>query len=109
MDNTYCVGGERNLTDCRFDGWGVNDCHETEAAGVVCRSGPVSLIDAPPPTTAATTTTTTTSTTASPATALGARKLQQDMAPRKRIKVAARKNRNLLTIPPALVFSFFRK
>lgn len=42
MDNLYCVGGEKNLTECRFDGWGVSDCEESEAAGVVCIPGPVS-------------------------------------------------------------------
>lgn len=108
MDNIYCGGGEKNLTDCRFDGWGINDCQESEAAGVVCLDGPVSLLSPPltvnPP--AATTTSmpkATMTTTISPTTSTVAsstairtgrqqqlepvKKLQQDMAPRMRIKV----------------------
>lgn len=93
MDNSYCTGAENNLTDCRFDGWGVNDCHESEAAGVVCSDGPISrlspIFEAP----------TTTSTTPSPTTVASinepagirrvsvGKKLQQDMAPRRSIKV----------------------
>lgn len=38
MDNLYCTGEEKNLTACRFDGWGANDCTSSEAAGVVCSS-----------------------------------------------------------------------
>jgi lysyl oxidase-like protein 2/3/4 len=38
MDNMYCTGEEKNLTACRFDGWGANDCTSSEAAGVVCLS-----------------------------------------------------------------------
>lgn len=37
MDNLYCTGREKNLTDCHFDGWGTHDCEATEIAGVVCR------------------------------------------------------------------------
>uniref|UniRef100_A0A646QGM2 protein-lysine 6-oxidase n=1 Tax=Hemiscolopendra marginata TaxID=943146 RepID=A0A646QGM2_9MYRI len=36
MDNLYCYGDEKNLTDCQFDGWGMHDCTPREAAGVVC-------------------------------------------------------------------------
>jgi hypothetical protein len=36
MDNIYCSGDERQLADCRFDGWGTSDCEASEAAGVVC-------------------------------------------------------------------------
>lgn len=38
MDNLFCMGTEKNLTQCKFDGWGVHDCEKEEAAGVVCRS-----------------------------------------------------------------------
>lgn len=37
MDNLYCSGREKNLTDCHFDGWGTHDCESTEVAGVVCK------------------------------------------------------------------------
>ena len=101
MDNTYCAGSEKNLTECRFDGWSQNDCHETEAAGVICKSGPVSRLVEPAtqPTTTTTTTSpmslTTTSAVTRGQTEPVAKKLQQDMAPRMRIKVA-NKNRFLL-------------
>lgn len=36
MDNVYCTGEEKRLSDCRFDGWGLSDCSPAEAAGVVC-------------------------------------------------------------------------
>lgn len=36
MDNLYCNGKEREISDCRFDGWGISDCDHSEAAGVIC-------------------------------------------------------------------------
>jgi hypothetical protein len=103
MDNIYCVGGEKNLTDCRFDGWGINDCQESEAAGVICQVGPVSRLSPPLISESSTVTTTsmpatTTSASVSTSTAIPttvqsgrqsnlAKKLQQDMAPKMRIKV----------------------
>lgn len=36
MDNLYCTGREKELNECRFDGWGHSDCDSTEAAGVIC-------------------------------------------------------------------------
>ncbi|VVC37410.1 Immunoglobulin-like fold,SRCR domain,SRCR-like domain,Lysyl oxidase [Cinara cedri] len=38
MDNTRCGGHEKEITVCRFDSWGENDCDPSEAAGVVCYS-----------------------------------------------------------------------
>ena len=72
MDNLYCYGTEDRLDvrppsqfqmqstemyisymalqECRFDGWGKNDCERVEAAGVKCQPHP-------PSTTTSTTTT----------------------------------------------------
>lgn len=36
LDNVYCEGRERQLINCRHEGWGVHDCQVEEAAGVVC-------------------------------------------------------------------------
>lgn len=44
MDNMYCTGREKNLTDCHFDGWGAHDCEATEIAGVVCKTPPRAAI-----------------------------------------------------------------
>lgn len=37
MDNLLCTGKEKELADCRFDGWGKSDCEPSEAAGVICK------------------------------------------------------------------------
>lgn len=37
MNNVICNGTELELSKCRFDGWGINDCESSEAAGVVCK------------------------------------------------------------------------
>lgn len=44
MDNLYCTGREKNLTDCHFDGWGKHDCETTEIAGVVCKVPPKAIV-----------------------------------------------------------------
>lgn len=38
MDNIRCGGQELEISECRFDSWGENDCDPSEAAGVVCDS-----------------------------------------------------------------------
>lgn len=37
MDDMHCNGNETEIKNCRFDGWGKNDCEASEAAGVVCK------------------------------------------------------------------------
>ncbi|XP_030375596.1 lysyl oxidase homolog 3B [Scaptodrosophila lebanonensis] len=36
MDNLFCQGHEQEVTQCHFEGWGINDCEPSEAAGVMC-------------------------------------------------------------------------
>ncbi|XP_041369837.1 deleted in malignant brain tumors 1 protein-like [Gigantopelta aegis] len=42
MDDVKCVGTEANLGLCTFNGYGNNNCHHTEDAGVRCQQGGVS-------------------------------------------------------------------
>lgn len=51
MDNVYCYGTEKNLTSCRFDGWGIHDCERTEAAGIRCHERLPPTTPRPPTTT----------------------------------------------------------
>ncbi|XP_055592888.1 lysyl oxidase homolog 2B-like [Uranotaenia lowii] len=37
MDNLFCGGKEKEISQCHFDGWGHNDCEPSEAAGVICK------------------------------------------------------------------------
>lgn len=43
MDDVMCRGSESHIEDCQFPGWEVNNCDETEAAGVTC------VVDEPTP------------------------------------------------------------
>lgn len=36
MDDVFCDGNETEIANCRFGGWGDNDCEASEAAGVTC-------------------------------------------------------------------------
>lgn len=37
MDDVVCSGNEPSIRDCNFNGWGVSNCMEREAVGVVCK------------------------------------------------------------------------
>ena len=36
MDDVYCVGNERILTECIHQGWGKHNCGHSEDAGAIC-------------------------------------------------------------------------
>lgn len=39
MDNVSCVGSEPNLSQCTFNGWGLENCVSSEALGIECMPG----------------------------------------------------------------------
>ncbi|NXN31294.1 DMBT1 protein, partial [Nycticryphes semicollaris] len=43
LDDVNCMGTEVALSHCRSKGWGNNNCHHGEDAGVVCSAGPAEL------------------------------------------------------------------
>ena len=38
MDDVNCTGSERSLTECSHNDWGIENCDESEDAGVLCSS-----------------------------------------------------------------------
>ncbi|XP_033749249.1 scavenger receptor cysteine-rich type 1 protein M130-like [Pecten maximus] len=45
MDNLNCNGTEDDIQDCRFNGWGSNDCSHGEDVGVSCNANPIRLVN----------------------------------------------------------------
>ena len=39
LSNITCNGNEANLTQCRYNGSGANNCQPSRAAGVFCSAG----------------------------------------------------------------------
>lgn len=39
MDNIDCFGNETDIAQCKFNGWGVNNCVHSEDVAVRCNKG----------------------------------------------------------------------
>ena len=39
MGDVRCTGNERSLTECRHNGWGKQNCEQSDDVGVICAPG----------------------------------------------------------------------